>query len=83
MDLKIAISDAYKEIYLDGKKNVNTLLYVYYAGHGGQDGTTMCLLNDGKVYPLEKNLRSLAKMESCYVIGVMDCCRERIRRDGM
>ena len=83
MEVKFAISDAYREIYYDGKKNINTLLYVYYAGHGGQDGTTMCLLNDGKAYPLEKNLRSLAKMHCCYVIGVLDCCRERIRRGEM
>ena len=83
MEIKWAISDAYREIYNDGKKNINTLLYVYYAGHGGQDGTTMCLLNGGPPYPLEKNLRSLAKMQCCYVIGVLDCCREKIRRDQM
>ena len=39
------------------------------------------LLNDGKKYPLEKMLRSLAKLPTSYIVGLLDCCREKIRRE--
>ena len=35
-------------------------------------------LNEGKLYPIEKMLRSLAKADGSYVIALFDCCRERI-----
>ena len=41
------------------------------------------LLNDGNRYPLEKMLRSLAKLPTSYIVGLLDCCREKLRRaDG-
>ena len=42
---------------------------------------TNCYLNDGTHYKLEARLRALATEKYCYVIGVFDCCRERIIKD--
>jgi len=32
------------------------------------------------MYPIERQLRCLAKAEGSYVVSVLDCCRERIER---
>ena len=42
----------------DGER---TLLFTYYAGHGMSDQNLQLQLNEKKLYPLEKQLRSMAK----------------------
>ena len=58
--------------------NINTLTFVYYAGHGLSDNNLWAQLNEEMIYPLEKQLRSLAKIQGSYVIGLFDCCREKM-----
>ena len=42
------------------------------------DNSTYCVVNGPRMYPMEKNLRALAKMEGSYVVAVFDCCREKL-----
>ena len=42
------------------------------------DNTTKAMLNGKRHYPLEKSLRNLAKCDGSYVMGVFDCCREKL-----
>ena len=70
-----------------------TLVFVYYAGHGLMTETTNALCNGfrqkngqkGKYsktrYNLEHRLRSLGMEEGGYILGIFDCCRERISQD--
>ena len=60
------------------EQNINTLTFVYYAGHGLSDNNLWAQLNEEMIYPLEKQLRSLAKIQGSYVIGLFDCCREKM-----
>ena len=57
------------------------MLFVYYAGHGIMDNYTLMVVNDKDIrkrtYPLEKMLRSMAKIKGSYVVSVFDCCREK------
>ena len=57
---------------------MNTLVFVYYAGHGIMDNTTYMVLNGKRFYPLEKMLRSFAQSDGSYVVSVFDCCREKL-----
>ena len=50
-----------------------------------QDNTVSILLNQSRgtyLYPLENQLRNLAKGASTYVIGLFDCCREKQKFRG-
>ena len=80
MDIKLAMGEACNNIVKSKlEEEQNTLLFVYFAGHGSMDNTTRAMLNGKKHYPLEKSLRNLAKCEGgSYVIGVFDCCREKL-----
>ena len=72
------IMDLTAKIFDDFKNGLNTLLFVYFAGHGQQEASNQILvLNEEKKYPLEKMLRTLAKNEKGYVVSVFDCCREQ------
>ena len=80
-DLKLAINDAMNEIiraFRDHQEN--TLLFVYYAGHGMMDQTTYCMLNSTTKlrYPIEAMLRDIAQEHGSYVVALLDCCREKI-----
>ena len=44
------------------------------------DNCTYSVLNGQRMYPLEKMLRSLAKADGSYVVGVFDCCREKLKQ---
>ena len=82
MEIKLAMNETVNEIikaYMDD--GLNTLLFVYYAGHGAMDNTTKAILNTSKPYPLEKALRNLAKSDGSYVMGVFDCCREKLSQE--
>ena len=61
------------------------LIFWYYAGHGIQDNTVSMILNQAQgkyVYPIEMQLRSLSKCGHAYVIGLLDCCREKVKTRG-
>ena len=61
------------------------MIFFYYAGHGIQDNTVSIVLNhaEGKyIYPIELQLRSLAKCGHAYVIGLLDCCRQKVKTRG-
>ena len=77
-EIRKAISQACKDIYNNFSNGINTLLFVYYAGHGMMDNCTYVVLNAKKMYPLEKMLRSLAKADGSYVVSIFDCCREKV-----
>ena len=78
-ELKIEVDKASALIYENFQKDgSNTLLFVYYAGHGMMDNCTYAVLNGARMYPLEKMLRSLAKADGSYVVSVFDCCREKL-----
>ena len=54
------------------------MVFAYYAGHGLSDNNLYAQLNEARIYPLEKMLRSLAKADGSYVVALFDCCRERM-----
>ena len=62
----------------DAMQGIKTLFYFYYAGHGLSDNNLHLQLNELRLYPIEKMLRSLAKADGSYVIALFDCCRERL-----
>ena len=67
----------------DAKDGEKTLLFLYYAGYGQSDNNLSAVLNEEKLYPLEKMVRSIAKAEGSYVIALFDCSRERIDEAGL
>ena len=78
-DIKKAIDESSASIYENyTQNNGKTLLFVYYAGHGMMDNSTYCVVNGPRMYPLEKNLRAIAKQDGSYVVSVFDCCREKM-----
>jgi len=82
-EIKKAIDETSAAIYEAFQQNKRTLLFVYYAGHGLMDNTTYCVVNGPRAYPLEKQLRCIAKQKGSYVVGVFDCCREKIPATAM
>jgi len=61
------------------------LVFWYYAGHGIQDNTVSMVLNqsEGKhIYPIELQLRALSKCGHAYVVGLLDCCRQKVKTRG-
>ena len=61
-----------------------SMVFVYYAGHGIMDNTVHIVCNGGVrpskyIYPLQHRLNSLAKETGCYVLGIFDCCREKMK----
>ena len=57
----------------------NTLVFIYYAGHGQSDNYSFAMLNEAKLFPLEQQVRVLARMKGSYVIALFDCCREKAK----
>ena len=43
------------------------------------DTCTKCILNGPKMYPLERQLRIIAKADGSYVMCMFDCCRDMIK----
>ena len=61
-------------------------VYFFYGGHGIMEFTTyiVCPRFDPKRpqewrFPVEKELRKLARVNGSYVVSVLDCCREMWR----
>ena len=67
--------------WTDGRK---TLCFVYYAGHGVMDENmtkAVCNQDDKKfLYPLQGQLKALSQEHGAYIIGIFDCCREKITK---
>ena len=60
-----------------------SLVFVYYAGHGIMDNHVHMVCNGGAraskyIYPLQHRLNCLAQETGCYVLGIFDCCREKL-----
>ena len=76
-DLSITIREITLQVIKNYKNfGTQTLIFVYYEGHGAMDQYTKCVLNGERMYPLEQTLRTLARQDGTYVIAVFDCCRE-------
>ena len=80
-----------KLIRANAKAGKRTFVYFQYGGHGfvDDDGFTQALCNievtddeeyDRQLYPIEKQLRTLAEYPDVYILAVLDCCRERIEK---
>lgn len=74
------------ELKASKKAGIKTLVVFLYGGHGIQDNFTYALCNSlilAKIwFPLEKRLRMLAEnvhiADSIYILGILDCCREKM-----
>ena len=77
-DVLVKMNETMNQVYMNSKAGDNTLMYCYYAGHGFCDNNTYIICTDGKSFPLEKYLRIIGRMDQSYVIGLFDCCREKI-----
>ena len=77
--LKTLFNKVMDQAYMNGKEGKETILFVYFAGHGAMDNDTYIILNGPKMaFPLEKMLRTISKMTGTYVIALLDCCREKL-----
>ena len=80
-ELHIQIISLAKDIHTaNAESNERTLAFVYYAGHGMYDNHLLLQLNEIRLYPIEKMLRSIAKADGSYVMALFDCCREKISK---
>ena len=77
--VKIMMGETMTEILKAKNDNdENTLLFVYYAGHGAMDNFSKIILNGPRMYPLEKILRDISRGRGSYVVALFDCCREKL-----
>ena len=76
------MNDLYKECNRNHKAGERTFVLFQYGGHGLQDNFTfaMCSTIERKkiAFPIEKKIRDLSEVSSCYVVGLFDCCREKM-----
>ena len=86
------LAQLFKELLLDiginWRKRERTLVFLYYAGHGGLKlkGSMHALLNDvtlKKLFPLEKFIRKIGSTEGAYVVALLDCCRSLFSTEMM
>ena len=70
-----------KKLANNEKEGENTLVFVYYAGHGVSDNYSFALVNDinRPWFPIEQNVRVISKAVGSYIIALFDCCREKIK----
>ena len=81
-ELHLKVIELAGNLHKSGMEGEKTLVFSYYAGHGKADNNLQVQLNELKLYPMEKMLRSLAKCDGSYVLSLFDCCRERITASG-
>ena len=61
-----------------------TMIFIYYSGHGVMDNYTYVVSNETPVngqvkkYALEFRMRNIGAEEGAFVLGILDCCREKI-----
>ena len=82
--MRTLIADLKVKIQLNAKLGRMTLIVIYYVGHGimlNNHNQSYIVLPDltDPVYPLEKAIRSLSKLENSFVIGILDCEREVLK----
>ena len=52
------------------------MVFLYYVGHGIERNFVNAVIEDAKVlYPIERELRALAKEPDIFVLAVLDCTR--------
>ena len=75
------MNDLYKECGRNHKAGERTFVMFQFGGHGIQDNFTFVLCNTIErkkiAFPIEKKIRDLAEVPSCYVVALFDCCREK------
>ncbi len=79
--LHALFKDMQEEIRKNSRHGEKTLVFIYYAGHGVNDEFTFAVVNDEgkkKKFPLEAFIRTLGTEKNGYVVGVLDCCREKL-----
>ena len=74
----VAVNETMNMVYTNSKNGEKTMVFIYYAGHGACDNNTYVICGEGKMFALEKSMRILGRMADSYVIGLFDCCREKI-----
>jgi len=81
--------DLNSEVYQRHKTTgENTLVFVYYAGHGIMNCTVEALVNNNDPgnlkfrFPIEKMMRICGTNPGTFVLGVLDCCRENFATRG-
>ena len=81
--MKAKMQSVSAKIINNRDRGLNTLLKVYYTGHGAMTTTTQCATCSSKskrqYYPLEKMLKEISTYEKTFVFGIFDCCRNEIR----
>ena len=77
-DLHLKVIELATDLHKTSMDGEQTLVFTYYAGHGMSDNNLQLQLNEERLYPIERMLRSLAKGDGSYVVALFDCCRERI-----
>ena len=77
-EFKKEFTDLIKAVKLEKTKGIDTLVFVYYAGHGVSDNYSYALLSDSvkPLLPLERLVRLVA--DYAYVVALFDCCREKV-----
>ena len=75
------MADLKDKIKLNLKSGRKTLIVIYYVGHGimlNNHNQSYIVLPDlsNPIFPLEAAIRSLSKLDNCFVIGILDCERE-------
>ena len=62
------------------KDGTNTLVFIYYAGHGIMENQTYIVCNSaekiGWRYNIEANVRIIGSNQGTYCVAIFDCCRE-------
>ena len=72
------------QFQMDG---TNTLIFIYYAGHGIMNNYTEAVVNNNEAgnakfrFPIERQMRIIATNPGTFVLGVLDCCRENFQLD--
>jgi len=81
-ELSKVLTNLAKELRANSLAGKKTFVYFQYGGHGTLDGYTYAICNSEKKnkvrFPLEKILRSIAKISNTYMLAVFDCCREKM-----
>ena len=76
------MNDLYKECNRNHKAGERTFVMFQYGGHGLQDNFTFAMcstIERNKIaFPIEKKVRDLSEVPSCYVVALFDCCREKM-----
>ena len=87
-ELAQLFKDLLLDIGINWRRREKTLVFLYYAGHGGLKlkGSMHAVLNDvtfKKLFPLERFIRKIGSTEGAHVVALFDCCRSLFTTDMM